>query len=204
MKDTQELKELNDVESQEENEFIRRAQQGDRDAFTKLVNLYQRQVFKLAFGFFQDKDDAMEIVQETFLRVYEKIPSFENDGNRGTNAFRNWIYRIAYRLCVDFYRKFKKKKVDDKELYEFHESRECETTNLENPMDRLHFKYTLKKCVLGLSKRQQMVFMLKQYSELKHEEISHVLNISVGTVKTLYHRAVKSLEKRLLSGNVPG
>lgn len=198
IKETHESKELNDVESRKENELIRQVQQGDRGAFTELVNLYQRKVFKVAFGFFQDKDDAMEIVQETFLRVYEKIHGFECADGNGPHAFRNWIYRIAYRLCVDFYRKFKKKKVDDKELFEFHESRDCETTNPESPMDRLHFKHTLKKCVMGLSKRQQMVFMLKQYSDLKHEEISHILNISVGTVKTLYHRAVKNLEKRLV------
>jgi len=204
MKEIQELKELNDAESRKENELIRQVQQGDHDAFTELVALYQRKVFKLAFGFFQDKDDAMEIVQETFLRVYEKIHRFEHSDTDSPTAFKNWVYRIAYRLCVDFYRKFKKKKTDDRELYEFYENRDRETTNPESQMDRLHFKHTLRKCVKNLSKRQQMIFMLKQYSDLKHEEISRILNISVGTVKSQYHRAVKNLGKRLLRAPVKG
>ena len=201
MKETQEFKELNNVEGPKENEIIRQVQQGNRNAFTELVFLYQRKIFKLAFGFFQNRDDAMEIVQETFLRIYEKIHRFEysdGSGNGHPDAFRNWVYRIAYRLCIDFYREFKKKKVDDRELYEFHENRNRETTNPESQMDRLHFKHTLQKCVMRLSKRQQMVFMLKQYSDLTHEEISRMLNISVGTTKTLYHRAIKNLGKRLL------
>ncbi len=180
---------------QEENELIRLVQQGNHQAFTELITLYQQKVFKLAFGFFQDRDDAMEIVQETFLRVYEKIDRFDRS-NRQT-AFQNWVFRIAYNLCIDFYRKFKKQKTEKKELYEFYESQERETTNPEDQIDRVHFRHTVKKCMMQLSKRQQMVFMLKHYSNLKHQEISGILNLSVGTVKSLYHRAMKNLEKQL-------
>lgn len=179
-----------------ENELIRQLQQGNPQAFTELVTLYQKKIFKLAFGFFQDRDDAMEIVQETFLRLYQKIDRFDNAGNQTT--FKNWIYRIAYNLCVDFYRKFKKQKTDQKDLYEFYENRGKETTNPEDQLDRLYFKQSLKKCVMVLSKRQKTVFMLKHYSGLKHHEISSILNLSVGTIKSLYHRAIKNLEKRLI------
>ena len=195
-----EPQELTDVNIQEENELIRLVRQGNHQAFTELITLYQQKVFKLAFGFFQDRDDAMEIVQETFLRVYEKIDRFDQSSKQ--TAFKNWVYRIAYNLCIDFYRKFKKQKTEKKELYEFYESQERETTNPEDPIDRLHFRYTVKKCMMQLSKRQQMVFMLKHYSNLKHQEISDILNLSIGTVKSLYHRAMKNLEKRLLDFEV--
>ena len=189
------LQELNDANIQEENDLVLRLLEGDGDAFTKLVGLYQRRIFSLAFGFFQDRDDAMEIVQETFIRLYEKIDRF--DRSNGPTSFKNWVYRIAYNLCIDYYRKFKKKKAGDKELYEFYENRDRETTSPEDAIDRIHFKHTLEKCVMELSKRQQMVFMLKHYSQLKHHEISDVLDVSVGTVKSLYHRAVKTLQKKL-------
>lgn len=223
------LQELNDANIQEENELVLRLLEGDGDAFTKLVGLYQRRIFNLAFGFFQDRDDAMEIVQETFIRLYEKIDRFDPSGryaartpskdlkqsplstktmgreNRehqhgagGLTSFKNWVYRIAYNLCIDYYRKFKKKKAGDKELYEFYENRDRETTSPEDVIDRVHFKHTLEKCVMRLSKRQRMVFMLKHYSQLKHHEIADILNVSVGTVKSLYHRAVKTLQKRLV------
>lgn len=188
--------EQNNARMHEESILVRQVREGNRQAFTELVTRYQRDIYKLAFGFFQDRDDALEIVQETFMRVYEKIDRF---GKLSTdNSFRHWVYRIAYNLCIDFYRKFKKKKADDKELYEFYESRDRETTNPESDLDRLHFKHTLKKSIMGLSKRQQMVFMLKHYSDLKHQEISTILGLSVGTVKSLYHRAVKTLGKRLV------
>lgn len=190
------LQELNNDDIQKENELIRQLQKGDRDAFTELVTLYQQKIFKLAFGFFQDRDDAMEIVQETFLRLYEKIDRFQEA--RSQTAFKNWVYRIAYNLCIDFYRKFKKRKADEKELYEFYENQAGESTSPEDIMDRLQFKQTLKKSVMKLSKRQQMVFMLKHYSQLKHHEISGILNISVGTTKSLYHRAIKNLEKQMV------
>ncbi len=190
------LQELNNEDIRKENELIRQLQEGDREAFTELVTLYQQKIFKLAFGFFQDRDDAMEIVQETFLRLYEKIDRFEKAQSQ--TAFKNWVYRIAYNLCIDFYRKFKKKKAGDKELYDFYESRDRESANPEDILDRLHFKHTLKKYVMELSKRQQMVFMLKHYSQLKYHEISGVLDIAVGTAKSLHHQAVKNLEKRML------
>jgi RNA polymerase sigma-70 factor (ECF subfamily) len=194
------LRELNDANIQEENELVRRLLEGDGDAFTELVGLYQRRIFNLAFGFFQDRDDAMEIVQETFIRLYEKMDRFDRSG--GQASFKNWVYRIAYNLCIDYYRKYKKKKVDDKELFEFYENRDRETTGPEDAIDRVHFKHTLEKCVMRLSKRQRMVFMLKHHSQLKHHEISDILDVSVGTVKSLYHRAVKTLQKRLVRWEV--
>ena len=76
---------------------------GTRSA--ELVRLYQKKVFTLAFGFFRDREDALEIVQETFMRVYEKIGHY-----RAERSLQSWIYRVARNLCVDYYRKNAKKK----------------------------------------------------------------------------------------------
>ncbi|MCP4149991.1 MAG: RNA polymerase sigma factor [bacterium] len=187
-----ELQEINNADVGSEMELIRQVKQGNRYAFTQLVNPYQKDVFKLAYGFFRDRDDAMEIVQETFLRIYQKLDRF--DGGSTPTAFRNWIYRIAYRLCIDFYRKYKKKKVEEQELYNFQESHR-ENDSPPDKLERLHFKQSLEKLVMTLSKRQKSIFILKHYSGLKHKEISEILNISVGTAKSLYFRAVRSLEK---------
>jgi RNA polymerase sigma-70 factor (ECF subfamily) len=110
------LQELTDEETKRDYELIRLVKQGDRQAFTEIISLYQKRVFKLAFAFFRDKDDAMEIVQETFIRIYEKIDKFESD-----SSFKNWIYRIAYNLCIDFYRKFKSKKNDRRDVFQLDE-----------------------------------------------------------------------------------
>lgn len=189
-----EIQEFSDADARNEQELVRQVLDGSHQAFTQLVNLYQKKVYQLAYGFFKDRDDAMEIVQETFMRLYEKMHKFEKAET--SYAFRSWVYRIAYNLCIDYYRKFKKKKADDRELLDFLES-ESESHSPEDHIERAQFRIALEKSVSELSNRQQKVFRLRHYSQLKHQEISEVMDISVGTVKTLYHRAVKGLEKRL-------
>lgn len=193
------LQEITDANIKRDNELIRLVKQGNQQAFTEIITLYQKGVFKLALGFFQDKDDAMEIVQETFLRVYEKIDKFNNH-----SSFKNWVYRIAYNLCIDFYRKFKSKKNYSKDVFELDEVHHTNTVDQEDLVDRQNFKENLQASLLLLSKRQKMIFILKHFNSLKYKEISEILNISVGTVKSLHHRAAKALKKRLAHYEVTG
>lgn len=181
--------------------LLRQVKQGYKSAFTELVTLYQGKVFKLAYGFFQDRDDAMEIVQETFLRLFQKLDGF--DENDPDCQFNKWVYRIAYNLCIDFYRKFKKQKVDMKEIYEFNEETRTSPASPEDQLDRQNFRRSLKKSVMRLPKRQKMVFVLKHYSGLKHHEISEMLDLSVGTIKSLYHRSIQNIKKGLAGQWLP-
>lgn len=193
------LQEITDANIKRDNELVRLVKQGDQQAFTELITLYQKRIFKMAFGFFRDKDDAMEIVQETFLRVYEKIDKFDLH-----SSFKNWIYRVAYNLCIDFYRKFKSKKNQSQDMFELDEVRNIAVVDPEAQADRQIFKEDLEKSLLTLSKRQKMIFVMKHFSALKYKEISDILNISVGTVKSLHHRAAKALKKRLAHYEVTG
>jgi len=188
----QNIKEKTHADLQKEREYIRRFKEGDLPAFSHLVNLYQKRVFKLAFGFFQDKDDAMEIVQETFLRVYEKIDKFDID-----SSFNNWIYRIAYNLCIDYYRKFKSKTSYQREVFEHNETQNPEPEEPEHRIDREKFQAGLKASLDELSGRQKMIFVMKHHNGLKYKEIADILSISIGTVKSLHHRAAKALQKKL-------
>ena len=88
-----------------ERKLVVRIQGGDREAFAELVRLFQKKIFAVAYGFFRDRDDALEIVQETFMRVYEKIGSYRPD-----HSLQSWIYRLTRNLCVDYYRKYTKKR----------------------------------------------------------------------------------------------
>ncbi len=186
---------------EKERALIRRAKQGDRPAFTELITRYQKQVFRLAYGFFQNKDDAMEIVQETFLRMYQKLAGFDESNNE--NQFSGWVNRIAYNLCIDFYRKFKRKKADMKDIYQFEEESRVVSHFPEDQLDRQNFRHHLKKSVLSLPRKQKMIFVLKHYSGYKHHEISTMLNLSVGTIKSMYHRAVQTLKVSLVKAETP-
>jgi RNA polymerase sigma-70 factor (ECF subfamily) len=196
MKENVNTLEITDVNAdKEEKDLVRQVKLGYRPAFSELVTRYQQRIFKLAYGFFQDRDDAMEIVQETFLRLYRKLDGFDETDER--TRFRNWVYRIAYNLCIDFYRKFKKQKADMKELYQFHETTRSGDGDPEERLDRQHFREQLEKSMMRLPKRQKHVFVLRHYSGLKYTEIAGILDLSVGTVKSLYHRSVQVLKKRL-------
>jgi len=186
------LQEKTDANIDRDNELIRLVKEGNGQAFTEIIRLYQKGVFKVAYGFFRDRDDAMEIVQETFMRVYEKIDKFDNH-----SSFKNWIYRIASNLCIDFYRKFKSKKPHSQDISELDNIQSSDTVAPEEHLDRQNFKENLEVSLQTLSKRQKMIFVMKHFNALKYREISDILNISVGTVKSLHHRAVRSLKGKL-------
>src|SRR5437868_15055603 len=80
--------------------LVRAAQRGDRAAFRALVEKYQRRVYQLAVSMLKDPDEAMDIVQETFVRVHRYLPSFKGD-----SSFFTWTYRIAANLCLDVQRR---------------------------------------------------------------------------------------------------
>ena len=191
------IKEITNADiNKQDRELVRRVKRGYQPAFTELITRYQKDIFKLAYGFFQDKDDAMEIVQETFIRLYQKLDGFDEKNEK--TLFKNWVYRIAYNLCIDFYRKFKKKKADMKEIYNFNRESKTLTTRMEDQLDHESFRDNIKKSVMRLPKKQQTVFVLKHYQGLKHQEISDMLNLSVGTIKALYHRSIKNLKKHMV------
>lgn len=189
------IQEKTDADNEKDRELVGQVKRGYQPAFTELITRYQKRVFKLAYGFFRDRDDAMEIVQETFIRLYQKLDGF--DENSDTTLFRNWVYRVAYNLCIDYYRKFKKQKADMKEVYDFNEEKKNTGTHIEDNLDQENFRRNLEKSVMKLPGKQQQVFILKHYDGMKHQEISILLNLSVGTIKTLYHRSIKNLKKNL-------
>jgi len=87
-------------------EFLaRRIKEGDKEAFMKLVGLYQQKVFVLAYSMVREREDALDLVQETFLRLYEKINSYRPGEN-----FSAWLMKIARNICIDFIRRQKARK----------------------------------------------------------------------------------------------
>lgn len=186
------LQEKTDANIDRENELIHLVKEGNGQAFTEIIRLHQKGVFKVAYGFFRDRDDAMEIVQETFMRVYEKIDKFDNH-----SSFKNWIYRIASNLCIDYYRKFKSKKNHSQDISELDDVQISDMEAPEEHLDRQNFKENLEESLQTLSKRQKMIFIMKHFNALKYKEISEILHISVGTVKSLHHRAARALKEKL-------
>jgi RNA polymerase sigma-70 factor (ECF subfamily) len=167
--------------------LIEKIKNGDRDAFMTVTSLYQKKVFLLAYSFFRNRDDAMDIVQETFLRFFQKVDMF-----RRGESFQNWLLQIAKNLCIDYYRKNRGK---SKELMS---NTPVDEMNLsvqdgQNPEVASDLRAIFSASIQKLAKKQKMIFVMKHYNQLKYKEIAEVLGISLGTVKSLHYKAVQNL-----------
>ena len=166
--------------------LVEKVKRGERQAFMTLVSLYQKKVFLLAYSFFHNREDALDIVQETFLRLYQKVHMYEEGKN-----FKNWLLQIAKNICIDHYRKNHSKKG------EWEMDGDIGNMNLPDEEDKnfrsLDLKDILKRSLIKLTEKQRMIFVMKQYNQLKYTEIAQILGISSGTVKSLHFKAVQNL-----------
>ena len=175
-----------------ERKLVVRIQGGDREAFAELVRLFQKKIFAVAYGFFHDRDDALEIVQETFMRVYEKIGSYRPD-----HSLQSWIYRLTRNLCVDYYRKYTKKRklehgFDSIPARQLASADDCQAAYESRQTDE-----AIERAVGTLSWRQKEVFFLKYRQGMKLRQVAEIMAISLGTVKALHHRALKRIRREV-------
>jgi RNA polymerase sigma-70 factor, ECF subfamily len=166
--------------------LVRGTRSGDREAFVALTRLYQQKVFVLAYSFFRNKEDAVDLVQDVFLRVYEKIDSFQADRN-----FEAWLLRVAKNLCIDRYRQARGRRemesgvrVDEIPVADDRSPDAGRSSDL---------KAVLAQSVDCLAERQRTIFLMRHVNQMGNEEIARVLNISTGTVKSLHFKAIRRL-----------
>jgi RNA polymerase sigma-70 factor (ECF subfamily) len=167
-------------------DLVQKVRSGDREAFITLTRTYQKKVFVLTYSFFRDKEDALDLVQETFLRLYQKIDSF-----RPGHSFEAWLLQIAKNLCIDHYRREAGRRglETDKPVEELNVA-DPKAGGGEQSRD---LKEILNRCVERLAERQRLIFIMRHYNQLKNEEIAQTLGISIGTVKSLHFKAVQNL-----------
>lgn len=170
--------------------LVEKSKGGDREAFMALTRIYQKKVFQLAYSYFRNREDALDIVQETFLRFHQKAHMFE----RGKN-FQNWLLQLAKNICIDYYRKHHKKNNElrrEEDIEMKHASRDFDH---HDPSSDL--KEIFSRCLDKLSDKQRMIFVMKHYNHLQYNEIAQILNIALGTVKSLHFKAVRNLRTHM-------
>jgi RNA polymerase sigma-70 factor (ECF subfamily) len=188
---------MSDVSTVQEGEaagiaaLLERVQDGDREAFMTIIRLYQQKVFVMAYSILRDREDALDAVQETFLRLYQKAGLY-----RPGNSFQGWLLQMAKNISIDSYRRRRRKKQD------FETSRPLDEISVavedrEGDSAASDLRSAFSRSVESLAERQRMVFIMRHYSELPFNEISETMRISVGTAKSLHFKAVQNLRKRL-------
>ena len=185
---------------QDETALIRAAQAGDRAAFEQLVRAYDHSVLRLAMNLLRSPEDARDVYQETFLRVYRNLESFRFDC-----SFHTWLYRIATNICLDQLRKRKVRKEEPPVL-----------TTADGSVDRLEsvpehradldpqrhllsgqIRKRVKDALAELSPRERMVFEMRHYEGLRLRNIGEALGTTEEAAKNCLFRATQKMRVAL-------
>ena len=159
------------------------------DAFNLLVRKYQQKVYWHIRKMVIDHDDANDLTQDAFVKIWNHLEDFRNDAQLFT-----WIYRIATNECLTFLSKKRRRFFLPIHDVEKELESKLDSGNMING-DEIQLK--LQKAILKLPEKQRLVFNMKYFDEMKYEEISEVLGTSVGALKASYHLAVKKIEESL-------
>ncbi len=173
-------------------ELVERARRGDREAFDELVLRHQEVVFRIAYGMLGNREDALDVVQETFFRAYRSLKRF-----RGESSFRFWVERIATRLCVSRYRR-RRVFVELGAIFGLGKS-----FAFDERIDAQRGVEALGDALGELSPKERAAFTLRMEGH-SIAQISDVLGVAQGTVKSLLHRAVQKLRKALMRRGFDG
>lgn len=176
-------------------ELIKSLQQGNRQAYTQLVEAYQRMVYNTVLGIVQVTEEAEDVAQEVFIQVYQSIGNF-----RAESKLSTWIYRIALTKSLDWQRKKKAKKrfnqIKQSLGFGGNQTNE-EPINFNHPgvqLDNKEQAAILFKALNKLPENQKVAFVLIKTEGLNYQETSAVLNTTVKAVEALMHRAKANLK----------
>lgn len=185
---------IGEIQRMTERAIVQSAQQGDTEAFRMLFEQNRKRIFSLAYQYTKNKEDAEDILQETFIKTYNYLDKYkiENETN-----FSSWIYRIGINCSIDYLRKKKNKRKDFSDWDKWEKTIGSNHSNPEHTIGLEQLREKINHLVEGLSPRQRMVFILKHYQQSSIKEIAEYLDCSEGSVKKQLFRAVSAIRSPL-------
>lgn len=177
---------------EDERELIIRFQGGDEGAFNELVKRYQKPIYQLARRFLKSHEEAEDLSQEVFIKVYRELRNFRVD-----SSFFTWLYRIAVNASINVLRKRKIRQILSLESVGL--SIANRTPMPDQQMELHETARVIQEAIERLPRKQKIVFTLRYDQQLPHKEIAQILNRDVGTIKANYHQAIRKLRKAVRS-----
>ncbi|MBI5545100.1 MAG: sigma-70 family RNA polymerase sigma factor [Deltaproteobacteria bacterium] len=182
--------------------LVRRCQEGDQGAFRSLMERYQKKAFAQALGMLKDKDEAMDVAQEAFVKVYRYLDHFKGD-----SSFYTWLYRIVANLCVDrIRRKASAQSPDNVEFDEKMEQEELATagilstrlgTNPQKAALRAELAQKIDEALEQIPEKHREILVMRELEGMSYEDLSRVLKIPKGTVMSRLFHARAKMQKLL-------
>ena len=176
-----------ETEKQRDYNLIKRVQNGDMVAFSEIVDRYKNRLMNTIVRMISSQQEAEDIVQETFLRVYQHRDSFDF-----RHCFSTWLYTIALNLARNELRKRKRFKFFDIFDMQGHESEISVEMKLPSNISKV-----LETAIESLPEKYKTAFMLRDIQEQSYEEVAKIMNIPLGTVKSRVNRARALLRDKL-------
>lgn len=181
-------------------ELITKAQKGDMQAFEQLIKVYDKQVMNIAFSYRNNEEDAKDIYQEVFIRVFKGLKNFKFN-----SEFSTWLFHIATNVCITYHNKKSRHNHDsiDSEI-SISSDESVKLSDLikgEDETDRSAIQSDLSRHINNamneLPAQQKMVFALKHYEGYKIMEIAEMMNCAEGTVKRYLFTATNKMRDKL-------
>jgi RNA polymerase sigma-70 factor, ECF subfamily len=185
--------------------LIERAQAGDREAFEELVQRYDRDVLRIALNILHKPEDARDVYQEAFLKIYRNLPRF-----RFECSFHTWMYRVVTNVCLDHLRRRSSRPEDQSPEFAVNRNGDAQTTDFfdrqqnhssesdpERRMMGIEIKRRISSALTLLTPRERVVFEMKHYQGLKLRDIGEALGTTEETVKNSLFRATRKLRAQL-------
>lgn len=190
------------VEAEEDNALIEAAQRGEQDAFRQLVERHQRRVFAIALGIVRDENDARELTQEAFIRVFRGIDKF-----KGGSSFFTWLYRIVTNLAIDLMRRPGRR---DTEFVDERQANEASGDEALAPFvshvdgeDPFHvvrrgeLAKRLQEALDALPPYHLGVILMREVEGMSYEEMAQAMGVSKGTIMSRLFHARQKLQRAL-------
>ncbi|NRD77576.1 RNA polymerase sigma factor SigW [Bacillus sp. BRMEA1] len=176
---------------------IKQVIKGDQEAFGEIVDIYKNSVFQLCYRMLGNRHEAEDTAQEAFIRAYTNIHTFNQN-----LKFSTWLFRIATNLCIDRMRKKKPDHYLDAEVagtegLTLYSQVPSESPLPEIELESLELQETVHKEILKLPEKYRSAIILKYIEGLSLNEISDILGLPIGTVKTRIHRGREALRQQL-------
>jgi RNA polymerase sigma-70 factor, ECF subfamily len=174
-------------------QLIEDAQKGDVTAFEKIVRYHQSYAYAIAFRFFCNEDDAEDVVQESFIRIWNHLKDFDS-----RMKFTTWMYKIVVNLCYDKAKSNKRRmsvfaRLNDNSSKDDY----IESTNIERDLTNKETAALIKRIADGLSEKQRMIFLLRDIQDLTIEEVAVITGMSDSAIKTNLFFARQNIKKKL-------
>lgn len=175
--------------------LIVRCKRHEKSALTELFRKYEKYLYKICYTYSQNQQDALDLIQEIYIKVFNNIDKFNED-----MPFHPWVRKLAVNICLNFRRTKKNNVISLNESYNEDSSVEdniASDFNVEEEIERVDVRKVIIENIKSLPEKYRLIIILRYYEDLSYNEISELLAKPLGTVKIELYRAKAILKKQL-------